>query len=163
MTVSLQRGIYILVDHFSRYAFILCAKGQTAREMITLIDSVHKRTPIGTLLTDQYGGLSSDDFRSYCSELGIRHVFAAVDSAFSMGLNERLNQTIVNRIRCAKHDETSSKKKLGFQLRSNVFCNITILRILSLSFLLLTFFLESLRILYRQTYLLLLILLLIVR
>lgn len=108
---SPKRYLHLLVDHFSRFAYILCTKGQSAREMITLIDSVHTLTPIGTLLTDQYGGLSSDEFQSYCSSSGIRHVFAAVDSAFSMGLNERLNQTIVNRIRCAKHDKTSPRKK----------------------------------------------------
>jgi transposase InsO family protein len=108
---SPKRYLHLLVDHFSRYAFILCTKGQTAREMISLVDSVHKRHPIGTLMTDQYGGLSSDEFCSYCSSSGITHVFAAVDSAFSNGLNERLNQTLVNRIRCVKHDETTPFNK----------------------------------------------------
>ena len=51
------RYLHLLVDHFSRYAYILCTKGQTAREMISLIDSVHKRNSIGTLMTDQYGGI----------------------------------------------------------------------------------------------------------
>jgi len=47
--------LHLLVDHFSRYAFILCSKGQSAREMISLVDSVHRCHPIGTLMTDQYG------------------------------------------------------------------------------------------------------------
>jgi transposase InsO family protein len=103
--------LHILVDHFSRHAFILCSKGQTVKEMISLVDLVHKNYPIGTLMTDQYGGLSSDEFRSYCSTSGITHVFCAVDCAFSNGLNERLNQTLVNRIRCTKHDKSVSPKK----------------------------------------------------
>jgi hypothetical protein len=113
---SQKRYLHLLVDHFSRFAYISCTKGQSAREMIALIDSVHTRFPIGTLLTDQYGGLSSDEFQSYCSLSGIRHVFVAVDSAFSLGLNERLNQTIVNRIRCMKHDETSPKRKAWYTM-----------------------------------------------
>lgn len=103
--------LHLLVDHFTRHAFILCSKGQSAREMVSLVDSVHQCHPIGILMTDQYGGLSSDEFQSYCESAGIRHVFSAVDSAFSMGLNERLNQTLVNRIRCVKHDDITPVSK----------------------------------------------------
>lgn len=102
------RYLHLLVDHFSRYAFILCSKGQTAWEMISLIESVHKNNPIGILLTDQYGGLSSDEFASYRTNSNISHVFTTVDSAFSNGLNERLNQTLVNRIWCMINDPSSS-------------------------------------------------------
>jgi transposase InsO family protein len=108
---SSLRYMHLLVDHFTRYAYILCSKGQSAKTMSQLVDSVQKENKIGILLTDQYGGLSSDEFRSYCSQSGIRHVFTAVDSAFSNGLNERLNQTLVNRIRCVKHDESTSPRK----------------------------------------------------
>lgn len=108
---SSSKYLHLLVDHFSRYAYILCSKGQSAKEMISLVDSVHKCHPIGMLVTDQYGGLSSDEFHSYCSQSGIQHIFTAIDSAFSNGLNERLNQTIVNRIRCVKHDVSTSPRK----------------------------------------------------
>lgn len=108
---SSNRYLHLLVDHFSRFAYISCTRGQSAREMITLIHSVHSRNPISVLLTDQYGGLTSDEFQAYCSSSGIDHVFAAVDSAFSVGLNERSNQTIVNRVRCMKHELASKKKK----------------------------------------------------
>lgn len=50
-----SKFLHLLVDHFSRYAYILCSKGQSAKEMILLVDSVRKRHPIGTLMTDQYG------------------------------------------------------------------------------------------------------------
>lgn len=103
--------LHILVDHFSRFAYIKCSKGQSARDMISLIDTVQRHHPIGTLLNDQYGSLSSNEFHSYCSKSGIRHIFTAVDCASSNGLNERLNQTLVNRIRCIKHDECTSPKK----------------------------------------------------
>ena len=101
---SSMRYIHLLVDHFSRHAWILCSKGQTAREMISLVESVHQSHPIGTLLTDQYGGLLSKEFRSYCTRSRIRHIFTAVDSASSNGLNERVNQSLVNKIRCLRND-----------------------------------------------------------
>jgi len=108
---STAKYLHILVDHFSRYAYILCSKGQTAGDMISLVDSIHKCHPIGTLLTDQYGSLTSNEFRNYCSMSGIRHVYTAVDSPSSNGLNERSGQTLVNRIRCMKHDKNTSPKK----------------------------------------------------
>lgn len=98
------RYCHLLVDHFTRFSWILCTKGQTAKEMIRLIHSVQQRHQIHTLLTDQYGGLCSDEFQSYCSRSNIRHIFTAVDSPSSNGLNERLNQTLVNRIRCMKNN-----------------------------------------------------------
>lgn len=104
---SSYKFLHLLVDHFSRYAYILCSKSQSAKDMIRLIDSVHKDRPIGTLLTDQYGGLTSKEFRSYCSSSNIKHVLTAVDNPSSNGLNERLNQTLVNRIRCLKNDPST--------------------------------------------------------
>lgn len=105
-----MKYLHLLVDHFSRFAYILCTKGQTASEMISLIDSVNKSNQIGTLLTDQYGGLTSDEFVSYCRVSKINHITTAVDSPSSNGLNERLNQTLTNRIRCSINDPSSPKK-----------------------------------------------------
>lgn len=107
---SSVRYIHLLVDHFSRHTWILCSKGQTAREMISLVDSIQQHHPIGTLLTDQYGGLLSKEFRSYCSKSHIHHIYTAVDSASSNGLNERVNQTLVNKIRCLKNDPSLSSR-----------------------------------------------------
>ncbi len=46
----------------------------------------------------------ADEFRSYCYHSNINHIYTAVDSPSSNGLNERLNQTLVNKIRCTKND-----------------------------------------------------------
>lgn len=54
---------------------------------------------IKTLLTDQYSGINSTQFKQYVKSKGITLIFTAVDCAFSNGLNKRTNQTLVNRIR----------------------------------------------------------------
>lgn len=101
---STKRYLHILTNHFTRYAYILTSANQTSREFIRLIRSVHNNSGIGLLLTDQYEGLGSQDFRQYLADGRIIHVYTAVDSAFSNGLNERTGQTLVNRIRCRSNE-----------------------------------------------------------
>ena len=97
---SSKRYLHLLVDHFSRYAYIVTSKNQTTEEFKNLINRVLKEDQIQMLLTDQYAGLSSGEFEEYLKERWIDHIFTAVDQSSSNGLNERLNQTITNRIRC---------------------------------------------------------------
>lgn len=108
---STKKYLHLLVDHFTRYTYILTSRNQNASEFIKLIEKVHNENPVGTLLTDQYGGLSANEFEDYLEEKGITHIFTAVDHAASNGLNERTGQTIVNRIRCRINEK---KDKIGW-------------------------------------------------
>ena len=51
-------------------------------------------------LSDQYPGINSKEFKSFLRKENIPIIFTAVNAPFSNGLNERLNQTLVNKIRC---------------------------------------------------------------
>lgn len=106
---STKKYLHLLTDHFTRYAYILTSKTQKSEDFIKLIELVHSKNKIGTLLTDQYGGLSSEEFENYLERNNIDHVFTAVDSPFSNGLNERLNQTLVNRIRCRVNERREKR------------------------------------------------------
>ncbi len=108
---STKRYLHLLVDHFTRYAYISTSKNQTADQFICLLTSVQKENNIRILLTDQYGSLTSNEFESYLESVCIQHIFTAVNSPFSNGLNDRLNQTIVNRIRCRMNENKNNKKK----------------------------------------------------
>ncbi|XP_043270945.1 uncharacterized protein [Venturia canescens] len=97
---STKRYLHLLIDHFTRYAFILTSKTQIAKDFIKLVDQIKNENRIQTLLTDQYAGINSKEFKQHLKTRKINLVFTAVDCAFSNGLNERTNQTLVNRIRC---------------------------------------------------------------
>lgn len=107
---STKKFLHILVDHFTRYAYILTSRGQTADEFIKLIRSVQNENQIKLLLTDQYGGLKANEFLDYLNSENMDHIYTAVDNPSSNGLNERLGQTLVNRIRC-RINETENKNK----------------------------------------------------
>ena len=103
---STKKCLHLLVDHFTRYAFILTSiltsATQTTNDFIKLIKTIQSENDmnIGMLLTDQHGGLTSNDFQDFIEQEGMEMIFTAVDYAFSNGVNERLKQTLVNRIRC---------------------------------------------------------------
>ena len=106
---STKRNLHLLVDHFTRHAFILTSKTQSSNDFIKLVNDVLETNEIGTILTDQYPGINSKEFKELLRENDVRLIFTAVNASFSNGLNERLNQTLVNKIRC-KINEKKEKK-----------------------------------------------------
>lgn len=97
------------MDHFTRYAYILTSKTQNANDFIKLLNIVTENNKIGLILSDQYAGINSKEFKTFLKERNIPIVFTATNSPFSNGLNERLNQTLVNKIRC-KINESKQKR-----------------------------------------------------
>lgn len=97
---STKRYLHLLVDHFTRFAYIVCSKDQAAKDFIKLINKTPKESKIEILLADQYPAINSKEFKNYLKERNIDLIHTAVDALFSNGLNERLNQTLINKIRC---------------------------------------------------------------
>lgn len=97
---STKRYLHLLSDHFTRYAYILTSSTQNANDFIKLVKNCAETNNIGMILSDQYPGINSRDFKSFLDEQNIPIIFTAMNSPFSNGLNERLNQTLVNKIRC---------------------------------------------------------------
>ena len=50
---STKRYLHLLVDHFTRYAYILCSKNQHARDFIKLMEKIPQEETIDILLSDQ--------------------------------------------------------------------------------------------------------------
>lgn len=97
---STKTYLHLLVDHFTRYAFILTSKTQNSKDFIKLVKKVNEEYHIKLILSDQYPGINSNEFKRFLQQENISIVFTAVNAPFSNGLNERLNQTLVNKIRC---------------------------------------------------------------
>ncbi|CAH2085844.1 unnamed protein product [Euphydryas editha] len=106
---STKKYLHLLVDHYTRYAFISTSKTQNASDFIKLTKKVLETDEIRIILTDQYPGINSREFKQYLQDNNTTLIFTAVNTPFSNGLNERLNQTIVNKIRC-KINEKNNKR-----------------------------------------------------
>ncbi|XP_018393521.1 PREDICTED: uncharacterized protein LOC108772486 [Cyphomyrmex costatus] len=96
---STKKYLHLIVDHFTRYAFISTSKTQNATDFIKLTKNVLETDEIETILTDQYPGINSKEFKEFLKENDVKLIFTAVNAPFSNGLNERLNQTLINKIR----------------------------------------------------------------
>lgn len=105
---STKKYLHLLVDHFTRYAYIVNSKTQSAKDFIKLLNNVPNCHEIGMVLTDQYPGINSKQFKTFLQEKSITLIFTAVNSPFSNGLNERLNQTLVNKIRCKLNEKPNT-------------------------------------------------------
>lgn len=105
---STKKYLHLLVDHFTRFAYILTSKTQNSSDFIKLTENILKDYQIDILLTDQYPGINSKEFKDFLKEKNITMIFTAVNAPFSNGLNERLNQTLVNKVRCAINEKEKS-------------------------------------------------------
>ncbi|XP_050515226.1 retrovirus-related Pol polyprotein from transposon gypsy isoform X2 [Diabrotica virgifera virgifera] len=102
---SPKRYLHLLVDHFSRFAYTCPSKGQQAKDLIRFLRPIFEKNKVNVLLADRYAAINSNEFKSFIRNCGITLIFTAVDCPFSNGLNERLNQTLVNRIRCKVNEK----------------------------------------------------------
>lgn len=105
---STKKYLHLLVDQFTRFAYILTSKTQNSKDFIKLIEKATENQEVGMVLSDQYPAINSKEFKQYLDAKHIPIVFTAVNAPFSNGLNERLNQTLINKIRCKMNE----KKKL---------------------------------------------------
>ena len=62
---SPKKFMHILVDHFTRYAWISTTRRQCARDYIKLVDPIAKKNKITMILADQYTTLNSEVLENY--------------------------------------------------------------------------------------------------
>ena len=59
-----------------------------------------KKKPLKCLRIDNGGEYMSNEFKNYCSKKGIRHEKTILGTLQQNGVAERMNRTIVEKVRC---------------------------------------------------------------
>jgi hypothetical protein len=105
---SKKQYIHIAIDHFTRYLWTLSSKTQSAKDFINLIKTVNQTNKPKMILADRYTGIKSHEFSSFLEKNDIKLMFITVNCPQSNGLCERVNQTIVTRLRCKLNDNNQN-------------------------------------------------------
>ncbi|GBP63285.1 Retrovirus-related Pol polyprotein from transposon opus [Eumeta japonica] len=63
-----KRYLHLLSDHFTRYAYVLTSSTQNANDFIKLIRNCAETDDIELILSDQYPGINSKEFKRFLDE-----------------------------------------------------------------------------------------------
>lgn len=102
---SRQKYLHIAIDHFTRFIWVTTSRSQKAKDCMNLIEQVSKIGRPKKILSDHYPALCSKTFKNYLSSLNIQIIFVPPYTPKSNGMIERVNQTLVDRLRCKFFDE----------------------------------------------------------
>ena len=94
------KHLHYAIDHFSRFAWTLASRNQKTRDYINLLNKILEFATPNLILTDRYPGIRSRGFETYINEHNIGIKYIATQCPHSNGIAERLNQTLVNKLRC---------------------------------------------------------------
>lgn len=62
---STKKYLHLMVDHFTRFTHILTSKSQSAKDFIKLTNIIEENEEIGKILTDQYPGINSKEYKDF--------------------------------------------------------------------------------------------------
>lgn len=102
---SVKTNMTIIVDHATRYAWTFGSRSITDDQAISSVSHVlNAHGHIGTLLTDRYPAYFSGRLRTFLDHNNVIHRFTTPYHPNANGICERINRTIVNKLRCLKND-----------------------------------------------------------
>jgi hypothetical protein len=108
-----QQYFLTLVDKHTGYTAvsILQSKNQTEHELPVMIAQLERQSghKLGTLRTDNGGEYMGASLQEYIRKQGIRHELTVPYSPQQNGAAERMNDTILTRVRCILHDTQAPK------------------------------------------------------
>ena len=101
---SRKQYAHLAIDHFTRFVWVLCSKTQSAKNFINLIKTVSTIVKPKKIIADRYAGIKSKEFILYLEKNKIDYQYTPTDCPQSNGMVERVNQTLVNRLRCKRNE-----------------------------------------------------------
>ena len=97
---STKNYIHLTIDHATRYIWAFPHKSQTSDAYITCLKSVFQTGTPRKFLSDRGSGFLGSKFRRFLKNHNVHQLFTSSQHPQCNGMNERTNQTIVNRLRC---------------------------------------------------------------
>jgi hypothetical protein len=110
-TASLSRYVYYVsfIDDFSRKTWIYFLKAKNEvfnkfKEFKALVENLSEKK-IKILRSDNGGEFTSDEFKTFCKEVGIKRELSTPYNPQQNGVAERKNRTIMEAVKAMIHDQ----------------------------------------------------------
>lgn len=101
---SNKKYLHLAIDFATRYLWTMSSKTQTAKDFINLINAICQIQKPKMILAERYPSICSKELSHYLENRQIKLLFIASNYAPSNGISERVNQTIVTRLRCKMNE-----------------------------------------------------------
>ena len=107
-----HKFIQVFVDHHSCYVWAFPTATNKAITIETLLTSLLKSgLKIKQILTDNHLNFKNKRIQKLCRENNIKHVFSTPYRPQTNGIVERVNGTLINKLRAAIEDDKTNKRK----------------------------------------------------
>ena len=105
-----HKYIQVFIDHFSRYVWAFPTASNTSSAITTLIDKlIHSGIQIKTILTDCHKNFTSKTMADCLKRHHIKHIQSTPYHPQTNGIVERINGTLMTKVRAAIQDNPKRK------------------------------------------------------
>lgn len=115
-----ERFYLTITDDFSHFCvvYLLKTKGEAKQYVIDFIEQLEANgNRVSRIRSDNGGEFSSKDFNTFCQIKGIRQEFTAAYTPQQNGLSERLNRTLLDKVRTMFADTNLPRHLWGEAIR----------------------------------------------
>ncbi|UYV83466.1 K02A2.6-like [Cordylochernes scorpioides] len=97
---SSKHSIHLIVDHLSRYLWAFSSKSTTVDSYITCLKTIFQTHSPKLIISDRAPAFLSSRFKKFLKQHNVKHLLTSSHNPQTNAKVERLNSTIVNRLRC---------------------------------------------------------------
>lgn len=119
--------ILVLVDGFTKFTIVEPVKNTKVKYVIKILENfIYLFGVPNRLITDRGSAFTSKTMKTFCESFGIKHIMNAVATPRANGQCERINETVLESLRCLSVNDDSEEmwdthlKKVQFGINSNV-------------------------------------------
>lgn len=119
-----ERYYQSITDDFSHFSavYLLKNKSQAEEELIKHIEQLNANNKrVSRIRTDKGGEFMSNNFRHYCNKTGIKQEYTLGYAPQQCGVTERLNRTLLDKVRSMFVDTNLPKSLWGKAVRCAVY------------------------------------------
>ncbi|GFX98330.1 retrovirus-related Pol polyprotein from transposon 17.6 [Trichonephila clavipes] len=105
---SQKKYLHIVLDHATRYAWTFPSKSVTSETYTNCLKQIFSIQCPKQLLSDRNAAFTSSKFKKFLKHHNIRQLLTSANRSQCNGKNERVNQTLVAKLRCKVNSTTKT-------------------------------------------------------